>query len=446
MAVVGKKKGPNWAKEYPIEKIVTERRRATKWGIAAFLCAEAVCIALCYLAVHLAKGRYSLGGNFVLFTTAAAFTGGAIYTGRQAYVAFNEARHMFYARRTLAAIQQILDLGHDIVKIDEKYFLNRWHFYWARDLARFEQVTLDYLRSFAQAEERLRRRAKWAGANAKLERQLATVLDDYEVTGSAREEITEDFLSYDNPERRKSFLAKLRSRLPYERWQALNHALSGVSGIHQLDPTPAGSAEDFRLKYLEKEAAGTTGEAARAFYRSGLAASSRHDKIRLFKRALSEDLRVGETETIRPERSPRQPEQVLKEVVHLSLQGFVRERLKDLAQFAPHVHWEMCREIISALVRPGQSGGRFNKHYFAEDTVKRMVRRQCNMYGDFQFDPGDFDKAVAWLLDQHVLVTKPKVDERTLSLSTNVKNATKDGAVIISMVLRLKREAKGLPS
>src|SRR3989338_4957963 len=80
-------------------------------------------------------------------------------------------------------------------------------------------------------------------------------------------------------------------------------------------------------------------------------------------------------------------------------------------------------EIILALARPGQSGGRFNKHYFAEDTVKRMVRRQCKMYSDILFNPTVFNKSVAWLLNHGILITKPKVDERTLSLSTKVKGA-----------------------
>ena len=137
---------------------------------------------------------------------------------------------------------------------------------------------------------------------------------------------------------------------------------------------------------------------------------------------------------------------VQNEVKHLTLQNFARERLQNLAVFATETDWQMCREIILALARPGQSGGRFNKHYFAEDTVKRMVRRQCNMYGDILFRPTVFDDAVSWLLRQGVLVTKPKTDERTLSLSTRVSGATPAGAEIISTVLRLKREMSGLPS
>jgi hypothetical protein len=216
--------------------------------------------------------------------------------------------------------------------------------------------------------------------------------------------------------------------------------------VNQLD-----SEKDFRLKQLEKESSRVTSDAAQSYYRMALSTESRREKIRLFKRALNEDVHSaavdGEVVTAIATLSKTPNEAAVAEVKYLSLQDFARERLTNLAAFVPvDLEWQMCREIVLALARPGQSGGRFNKHYFAEDTVKRMVRRQCNMYGDILFKPTVFSEAVSWLLHEGVLITKPKVDERTLSLSTRVSGATSAGAEIISMILRLKREMSGLPS
>lgn len=442
------------AAEFPIEKVVKERRSATRYGIFAVVCFEIMWYAV-YRTYHniqeqnyfwaLLPGISSLLLGFFIWDSVL-----------QARVEFLKSYRKFYLRRYVPALDTLEAEGYDWTRITDKNALSYWQFYWAKDLKRFEQALFDYLRSFRRAEDLLRRQVKWAAANAKLTRQLEVLLGEFEIAGDRRQEILDDFSSYDNPERRKEVLASLRSQLAHDEWRAMHQFANsnGLSGF-PLFPTELvnrlESEEDFRLRCLEKETSKVTSDVAKAYYQMAASAKSRREKIRLFKRALSEDVHSaavdGEVVAVIATLSKTPGEKAVADVKYLSLQDFARERLLNLVALIPvELEWQMCREIVLALARPGQSGGRFNKHYFAEDTVKRMVRRQCNMYGDVMFKPEVFDESVLWLLKNGILVTKPKVDERTLSLSTNVKNATPAGAEIISMILRLKREMSGLPS
>ena len=433
--------------ELTIDEVVKERRGATIFGIKAIVCFEVMSVAIysTYRLVATQHPYWATLTGFVAFMFGWGIVGYAMFCRMQ----FLTAYMGFYLRRYVEALDNLKAEGYDWEKITDKNALSYWEFYWSKDLKQFEQSLFDYLRSFRRAEDLLRRQAKWAAANTKLTKQFEVVLDEFKITGAERQEILDDFSSYDNPQRRKEFLAGYRSRIAHEQWMVINTLLGSSRGYH-IVPGLAVDEEDFRLKHLEKEASKVTSDSAKQYYREALKIDSRREKIRLFKRALSEDVNSAETEgevIFAIATLGKTPSKiVLNEVKYLSLQDFARERLIKLGQFATETEWQMCREIVLALARPGQSGGRFNKHYFAEDTVKRMVRRQCNMYGDILFKPTVFDEAVSWLLKHGVLVTKSKVDERTLSLSTNVKNATPQGAKIISMILRLKREMSGLPS
>jgi hypothetical protein len=435
-----------------IEQIVRWRREATVFGIKALVCFE-----IMMWAGHATYTRIIAHSYWAFLPGVVAFVFGWGIVG---YVMFSRMKFLtaymgFYLRRYVDALDTLKAEGYDWERITDKNALSYWEFYWAKDLKQFEQSLFDYLRSFRRAEDLLRRQAKWAAANAKITSQLEMLLGEFEINGDKRQEILDDFSSYDNPERRKEVLGSIRSRLTHEEWRAMHQfaTSNGPSGFPRFPPEVVSrldSEEDFRLKQLEKEALKVTSDAAKHYYGEALKADSPRKKIRLFKRALNEDVHSaavdGEVVAAIATVSKIPNKTVVAEVRYLSLQDFARERLMNIAAFATETDWQMCREIILALARPGQSGGRFNKHYFAEDTVKRMVRRQCNMYGDTLFKPTVFDETVSWLLQQGVLVTKPKVDERTLSLSTRVSAATPVGAEIISMILRLKREMSGLPS
>lgn len=401
--------------------VIRMRRLASLYGIAAITSLELVAavVTRVLLSSLRVKEPTPLLRLWPWFLIASFGLGFAIWTSLRFRKIFSDAYKSFYARRVCGALGKFMNDGYDWRKIPPKYALSKWEFYKAKDLVAFEHTLLDYLSEVRKAEELLRRRAKWARLNAKLTSQFDSLLDEFKIPGAQRQEMLEDFSSHENPERRKSLLTSIESRLMRERWEA------------EHPPVPRGVS--VLESPIESRPAAVPG-------------SRRREKMRYFASISREAVPMVEEKASVPQSVGKQatsPEEV--EVRYLSLQSFARERLANLAEFARESDWRVCREIILALARPGQSGGRFNKHYFAEDTVKRMVRRQCNMYGEVQFNPKTFDEAVKWLLAQKVLVTKPKVDERTLSLSTNVKNASPQGAKIIKAFLLLKREMGGLP-
>ena len=453
--VMGRRIREIYAADFPIEGIVKERRSATRHGILAIVCIEMMLFAIYRTYNNISEHSYF----WALVPGVGALILGifAWDTAMQTRVEFLKAYRKFYLRRYVSALDTLEAEGYNWKKIDDKNALSYWEFYWSKDLKQFEQALFDYLRSFRRAEDLFRRQRRWAATNNKLTAQLEVLLDEFYVSDDERLETLDYFSSYDNPERRKEVLASVRTRLTHEKWQAMQQlvessSLSGSTHVSSEMVNNLESEEDFRLKQLEKEASKVTSNVAQSLYRQGLTTGARHEKIRFFKRALNEDVHSaaddGEVAAAMATISKAPDKAAVTEVKYLSLQDFARERLSDIAGVIPPrtIDWQMRREVVLALARPGQSGGRFNKHYFAEDTVKRIVRRQCNMYGDIQFNPTAFSEAVSWLLKNGVLVTKPKVDERTLSISTNVKNATPEGAHVISLILRLKREMSGLPS
>jgi hypothetical protein len=431
-----------------IAEIEELRHRANKYGLKAGFCLV-LCGWLTSRAFHyFAAGRSSRG----IFTAIGPVLLGLAAVGysQLAWEEFRFAWAKFYGRRFAGLFDQLMAENYDFTNYNRKYAFGKWLFWRTKDLVEFEKTLCDYACSYRRAADLANRQAKWAASNARLTQQLVNVFIEWHVSPEDRREVLDDFSSYINPRRRKEFIESYSQRLIHQRWHELKFAHEGVPAGHQVKPGPMVSEEDLRLKSLEHQASRVMSDSARHYYTQALETDSRREKIRLFGRALNEDVRSAETDgevvAAIATLSKTPSKAILNEVKHLSLQEFARERLVGLGQFARETEWLMWREIILALARPGQSGGRFNKHYFAEDTVKRMVRRQLNMYAETPFKPSAFDEAVSWLLKNGVLVTKPKVDERTLSLSTNVKNATPDGAAIILMILRLKREMSGLPN
>ncbi len=424
-----------------IEEITTMRLSSKRWGFAVIACFE-ILLWMVFSTYHKIEAQSYLwailpGVGSVIF---AFFTVGVFQEFR---FRFLMAYRGFYLRRYVHALDVLQSEKYDIGKILDRRALSWWHFYRAKDLKEFEKSLFDYLASFRRAEDLFRRQVKREALNDKLAKQLEVILDEFQITGEDRRKILIDFSFQNNPRRRRESLDAIRIRIVYRRWKELQPKKDvAVPSEHQTEQI---TEEDFRLRCLQAEASRVTSESALSHYELGLSSSSRHEKIRLFKRALSADIHAVETTSDELVVKTASLPKVKNEVRHLSLQDFARERLVGLHGLTGTANWQMCREIILALARPGQFGGRFNKHYFAEDTVKRMVRHQCDIYGDISFDPTVFAEAVSVMLKQGVLVTKPKVDERTLSLSTRVGLATPNGSEIISMVLRLKREMGGLP-
>ena len=436
-----------------IAEIESLRNQARGYGLRACFCFTICGWAASRVLHYLGAGQAFWAVPGMIGMVLLGWSGGGYL--RLGWERFKWAWADFYRRRYTGLFDELVTKDYDLTDFHRKYAFSKWAFWRAKDLVKFEETLCDYIISYRRAGDLARRRARWEAANAKLTKQLEVLLDEFQITGAEREEIVDNFSSYDNPRRRREFIDGLCNRLVYDHWREHNQWLVGANDTvvaGQVEDYEPLGIEDMRLRSLEVQASKVTSESAQQYYREALTIDSRREKIRLFKRALSEDVSsalIGiEVAAAMSTISETPSKALVNEVKYLSLQDFARERLVDIAGvITPStIDWRMCREIVLALARPGQSGGRFNKHYFAEDTVKKMVRRQCNIYGEFTFQPTNFDEAVSWLLKNGVLVTKPKVDERTLSLSTNVKNATSAGAHIVSTILRLKREMSGLSS
>lgn len=282
--------------EVTIKEVLKERRDATKYGITAIVCFDVM-----LWASHSAYSRVVAHSYWAFLPGTIGFFSGWAMIGfiLLCRMQFLSAYMGFYLRRYIDALETLEAEGYDWTKIADKNALNYWEFYWAKDLKQFERSLFDYLRSFRRAEDLLRRQAKWAATNTKLACQLKVVLDKFQITGTERQEILDDFSSYDNPQRRKEFLNGFRSRTAHKRWVELQGfaKAEGPSGFPLFPPDLANllNEEDFRIRYLEAEASKVTSDSARQYYREGLDVISRRDKIRLFKRALSEDVRSAET-------------------------------------------------------------------------------------------------------------------------------------------------------
>lgn len=351
---------------------------------------------------------------------------------------FNVAWESFYWRRYVPLLNQFLEEGYVA-----PWSVSMWRFFREPSLQKFEETLIDGLRAARRAIDDQRRKAKWEATSKKLRPQLEAVLQEFSATEEERDQALLDFDSFENPRRKREFLDRLAQRLSYERWRHAELTFKSAPN-GKLEPVRP-QEDDIELRSFLARAALLTLPKARELYEQALRVDSRREKIRLLGSALNLEAKengvVEKVEDDKPTISIPPAE-----IKQLSLREFARERLKVLEQLVSkdRADWRMCREIILILLEPGKSGARFNKRYFAEDTIKVEVRRQYQLNVGQQFDPGSFKDAVKLLLDYNVLVKKPKTDERAISLSTRVKGATnKEAAAIITAFLQLKREAKG---
>ncbi|MFZ2764067.1 MAG: hypothetical protein WAX80_03480 [Minisyncoccia bacterium] len=431
--------------EMTIEKIEKLRLRSTGFALKA-LVLFAISMWVLYHAYQswetgrllMSIGR-SLGGLFLIIISC----GYAEWW----WINFTGAWAAFYHRRCYHATKSLREDGYGFERFSgkAKNIYSKWGFWRADNLKEFERSLLERLHSYRRAEDMLKQEQRWEKAGIRIAEQLVDVLLEFHVPTDEQGKILEKFYVYANPKRRREFLNNLCFHLTYKQWRESNPLPVGNDGLKPITLGP--DNEDVRTKSLEIQASKVVGKNARHYYEEGLKASLRRDRIRHFGRALNEDVREAEVEMLPKNGSIRSTpaENPVAEVRHISLQSFVRERLAIMESLICEVDWRMCREIVLVLAEPGRSGGRFNKHYYAEDTVKRMVRRQCNMYADIPFDPPVFEKAISLLLELKIVVTKAKTDERTLSLSSHVNNATtREAGEIIAAVLRIKREVSGL--
>lgn len=201
---------------------------------------------------------------------------------------------------------------------------------------------------------------------------------------------------------------------------------------------------DLRVHNLENRALQTTSEAAQALYVAGLTASTRHEKIRLFKAAIREDSRDG-GDGEATSATNHEPEEMKPdcEIRYHNLHDLVTKRLKATVHPVFNGSTLMCGEIIRALAQFGNPGGFFGVSYLALNSLKKLVRRQYKTrLGRKPFDPAEFMAVVRTLLLLNILLEpKEKEHDRMISLSSHVHEATTpEAGRIIAAVLALKRE------
>lgn len=430
-------KGEEMPEKVTIQSITHMRERAKIMAWTA-LVLVVIRLALAGIALHNAHDPNSFikWGSWAIGMGAMILTYIAFFTMLRAWVDFRGAWGAFYSRHYMPLVDQLTNDGYNI-----PWSVSKWRFLRVPDLKEFERTLIDGLRATRNTIDRERQSQKWARINVGHIPQLAALMDEYAVDELRRRGFADGLASYASPRKRREYLERLGAKLAYDRWKS---QLEVVSQSPTSVAVERQFLEDVELRSYEVRASQVTSPRAVATYQEGLGKTERRERLRLFGNAI----RTEEKETDAPD--PEQPTPVTAntvmpkaEVKYLSLQGFARERLVCLRDLIGK-DWEMCREIILVLLEPGRHGARFNKRYFAEDTVMVQVRRQYNLNVGRPFDPSTFKDAVAILFAHGVLVSKPKTDERTLSLSTRVKGApTAQGQKVIVAALQLKRELGG---
>ncbi len=436
-----------------LKVIAHYRKNATQLALVSFI----------FLSTGIV-GAYFFYRNFVMSYSPLFSSIAGCFTLGCFYFAFHEAKHMrlnfqyaaasFYARRCHSLFSELVEKGRDYdwtnFLFAKKNFLgfrggmfSRYRFWRASDLAEYEKSLIDYLISFRRAQELVKQEEKRRNISRGLLRRFILILRELQVSSEEERSYVQDFCSYKNPNRQKEFIDTVCSRIVTLRWRKDSGLFVAKEGRGVISQDSV--REDVHLKSMALQASKVSSEEAVRLYEEGLRAELRRDKIRLFGQALAREEKFDNTpEAGEAPATPGQKREIVREVRHISLQGFVRERFQSLEQICTFPEWKMRREIIISLLEPGRSGGRFNKHYFAEDTVKKMVRRQYEMYADETFDVKCLNEAISHLLSIGVLVTKPKTDERTISLSTRTKVNSKEASEIVTLVLKVKRELAGI--
>ena len=434
--------------EMTISEIEKIRRRADQYALKGVFCG-----AVSGWALGRARHYYHEGSTFWMIVSVVSFVltiWGELGYFTLAWKHLKGASALFYCRRYVGLFKQLQAEKYGFASFDRQYRFSKWRFWRAKDLVAYEKTLCDYIRSYRRAEDLACRDRKWAAANQLLTTQLKGVFEEFVVPPDEQHQLLGDFSSIGNPRRRKEFLESMVRNLTYGRWvKEYHHAITAPMFADPSGIIHPRSLEDVRLESLQVQASKTVSSEANSFYQEGLKTESRRDRIRLFKRALNEDVKaaeaIGEAAGVTALLGNKPMPSALAEVMHISLQSFARERLASMESLVTDADWQMCREVLLVLAEPGRSGGRFKSHYYPEDSLKRMVRRQCDMYADIPFEPAAFKEAIKWLLTHGVVTTKVKTDERTISLLSHVKGAaTPEAGKIIGMVLAVKRELTGV--
>ncbi len=417
---------------------IEEVRRQTRNDLWTAVVLLGIRLGMVSILGYFPKGQYLSTGTAILVVTFVGelISASVLYMLRETINDFFQAWSDFYERRYLPKLREFEKRGYKV-----PWSVSKWRFMRVSDLEEFEKTLMDGLLAARNVIDQQRKIERWRRMSEKLYEQLEILLTDFGVDESGWNLIVGDFNSIENPRRKREFLNGLSSRLAHERWKSIKPtSVSTLSHGVQESLVP----EDIELRSLEARSTSVVDPEALKLVQLASIASLRREKIRYLGQALLLDQKAEEKKVEVAVRGEILTPAASAEVKRLSLREFSRTRLECMREIIGDADWKMCREIVLVLLEPGRTGARFNKRYFAEDTVAVEVRRRYQVNVGEQFDPTSFSKSVKALLSYGVLVTKPKTDERTLSLSTRVKGAkTPQAAEIIAAALRLKREATG---
>ncbi len=423
--------------EWTMDRIVQVRKRSK--AFLAFALVE-VLIRLGIFAAVVWYGKSSSEiintVNYSLATGSSVLTLLAYFTAAGALKDFYAAWGHFYNRRYLPLLKVYQQEGYTT-----PWSVSKIRFYRAPDLVNFERTLIDGLRAARVAIDRERRSQKWERMNRRLYSQFDAVCDEFGVYDRQRELLQQEFTAYENPRRRREWLDAIGVKLASERWKAQSTNLLNPASAKSTVVIEPPADEDIELRSMRVRAKCVASAEARALYAQAQGATNRREELRLLGAALRiEERRTDEDVQKRPSLVTR--EMPPAEVRQISLQEFTRERLTCFREiFGEKTEWQMCREIVLVLLEPGHGKARIGKHYLAEDTVKVTVRRRYQINVGAPFDPAVFEEAVEVMRAYGILFSKPKTDERTLSLMT--RSAHPQGSRAIKAALALKRELGG---
>jgi hypothetical protein len=312
-----------------------------------------------------------------------------------------------------------------------------------KNLEEYEDQLRAYVRHYRRNLEILRREERWDEIGASLTEQLEGLLQRFAVAPAERSAIVERWEETHNPNARKKYLSLLQSRLAHQEFSQRPGLLP--TALPALEIKEAAPPDQITETVPEGEFSGTIDDESRKWFEAAAAAGTNREKRRLLRRAMGLARQAHATpiqEQPAVSADLAEKKRINTEVSFLSLQDLARERFNLAAILPARVNSVMAREIILALLAPGKTGRRFHAAYRAEDTLRVFVRRQYEVHVGRQFSPRVFRDTLSWLVNEEVLVTKPKTDEQVYSLSSKTRNKSAEAQKVITAFINFDRSLR----
>ncbi len=316
-----------------------------------------------------------------------------------------------------------------------------WYFFF-KDLKGYEDELRAYVRHYERNMEELDRQEKWEFVGNKLTYKLQTLLPQFSLTEDEKKDIFDQWESIFNPKKKREFLTRLEGKLLTK---AFRNQLAPL--LKPAENFEVEFEDEFPVKYdrvasLEEQARNVDSEESKRLVELASRESNQRIKLRLLQQAIRIRDKVHASKPELPEAEKVIQEKKSAEVHFLSLQDLARERFSLVGIVPREVNPIMAREIILALLSPGESGRRFTAAYRAEDTLRVRVRKQFEVHLRQQFNPKMFRDNLGWLEREQVLFTKPKTDEQVYALSSKTRGKSLEAQKVIRAFMAFDRSLR----